>query len=75
MFDRNRCGRWPDVDVLRVEANPDIEFVLSGADPASLTDKGGGLFEVVAAGTLDIVARITQGGVDIDSQTISVTVA
>ena len=74
VFDRSGCGRWLDVGVLRVEANPDIGFVLSGTSPASLADRGGGLFEAVAAGTLDIVARITQGGADIDSQTISVTV-
>ena len=74
VFDRSGCGRWLDVGVLRVEANPDIGFVLSGTSPASLADRGGGLFEAVAAGTLDIVARITQGGADIDSQTISVAV-
>lgn len=74
VFDRNGCGRWLDVGTLRVEANPDIGFVLSGNDPASLTDKGNGLFEAVSAGTLVIVARVVQDGVDIDSQTISVAV-
>lgn len=75
VFDRNGCGRWLDVGVLRVEANPDIGFVLSGDSPASLIDKDGGTFEAVSAGELNIVARVVQGGVDIDSQTISVTVA
>ena len=74
VFDRNGRGRWLDVGTLRVEANPDIGFVLSGASPASLTDKGGATFEAVSAGVLDVVARVVQDGVDIDSQTISVTV-
>ena len=74
VFDRNGHGRWLDVGVLRVEANPDVGFVLSGASPASLADKSGGTFEAVSAGALDIVARVVQDGVDIDSQTVSVTV-
>jgi len=72
-FDANGKGRWLSVAQLLLPAFKSFDFMVVG--PGLTADANvAGVFRATAAGAPTVTARLTLGGVNIDSQTVTVTI-
>jgi len=74
VYDANGKGRWTSVSqILAAGPRFDFDFMLVGAGLTADADIDG-LYEATAAGVPTVQARLTLGGVNYDSQVVTVTV-